>query len=127
MQSLTLVIVNAAYTLRPTTNTSPYPYFWYGCLHDKHAVKMEDMEVSAEDAQTKTLCRMHLSESVTAEQDKPLSGPSLSVAPLLHHSGRNVSLRHAVRLWHVSLHALLNFPHVFFLAPAMRRLGVWLV
>ncbi len=52
MQSLTLVIVNAAYTLRPTTNTSPYPYFWYGCLHDKHAVKMEDMEVSAEDSST---------------------------------------------------------------------------
>ena len=60
-----------------------------------------------------------------AGQETQVDGPALRVSPLLHHRGRDVALRHAVRLWHFSPHALLGFLQSFGLAPAMCWTGIW--
>ena len=60
-----------------------------------------------------------------AEQETQLDEPALSISPLLRHCGRYVALRHAVRLWYFSPHALLSFLQIFDLAPTMCWTGIW--
>ena len=70
---------------------------------------------------TWALCKM----MVLTGQETQVNKPALGVSPLLHHSGRNVALRHAVRLWHFTPHALLGFLQVSGLAPSMSWTSVW--
>ena len=60
-----------------------------------------------------------------AREGASLKTPALGISPLLHHGGRDVALRDAVRLWHLPPHALLDFLKILDLAPTMSGTGVW--